>query len=175
MAIICLRGHAVADAFLDTEAGNDSPLPTARSNSSSPIDPKNQSERVKAFLMLVEGFQVDVVEKVSARIADGLLLRECLLMSGWEEPYPFEEIREVPDALWRTLVAGKDPKGKNPPIWYHRACLHCLAASTPAGGINTSTLIKDSSTPSLVVKFLKWVQSVVWEEFSQIEGQETIS
>ena len=123
------------------------------------------SPRIPAFFMHVEGFQVDVVQQVSARIADGLLLRECLTMGDWVEPYPFEDQNgnTVPDKLWRTLVAGKDPNGKNPPSWYHRACLQCFAYSTPSGDINTSSLINNPKTPSLVVSFLKRVQSVVWQ------------
>ena len=113
--------------------------------------------------MYAEGFQVDTIQEVSARIADGLLLRECLIMGGWGEPYPLTTNRNIPDELLRTLVAGKDHKGRNPPRWYHRACLQCFAYSTSSGDINTSSLIANLETPSLVVKFLKRVQSVVWE------------
>ncbi|KAG7006525.1 hypothetical protein G7Y79_00014g037000 [Physcia stellaris] len=118
---------------------------------------------VNAFFINVEGFQIDTIHQVSGRIADGLLLRECLVMGGLAEPYTLDPKGIVPDKLWRTLVAGKDPNGKNPPSWYHRACLQCLAQSTVAGDINTSTLIGRPWTPSLVVEFLRRVQSVVWQ------------
>lgn len=66
------------------------------------------------FYMYVRGFKVDTIGKVSSRIAGGLLLRECLVMGGWTEPDD-RSTNDVPDKLWRTLVADRGPNGENPP------------------------------------------------------------
>lgn len=108
----------------------------------------------------MKGFQIDVVQKVSSRIAGGLLLRESLVMGGWEDPE--DQLEEVPNALWRTLVADRSPEGDNPPSWYHRACLNCFAHSTSTGDIDTGALIANPRSSSIMTKFLRRVQSVVW-------------
>lgn len=112
------------------------------------------------FFLHVKGFQVDIVHKVSSRIAGGLLLRENLIMGGWDEPE--EDPSEVPEALWRALVAGRSPEGGNPPSWYHRACLNCFAHSTSTGDIDTGALIANPRSSSIMTTFLRRVQSVVW-------------
>lgn len=112
------------------------------------------------FFLYVKGFQVDVVQKVSSRIAGGLLLRESLIMGGWDEPEG--DLSEVPEALWRTLVADRSPEGGNPPSWYHRACLNCFAHSTSTGDIDTGALIANPRSSSIMTTFLRRVQSVVW-------------
>ena len=93
-------------------------------------------------------------------------------MGGWE-PYPLAENRKIPDQLLRTLVAGKDPEGRNPPPWYHRACLQAFAESSTSGHINTRYLIDKHTPQSPVAKFLRRVQSVVWERvFFQSQKEE---
>lgn len=115
--------------------------------------------------MYVKGFQIDVVQKVSSRIAGGLLLRESLVMGGWDDPEDLgnETVPDaVPDKLWRTLVADRSPEGDNPPSWYHRACLNCFASSTSTGDIDSGALIANPRSSSIMTKFLRRVQSVVW-------------
>ncbi|KAL8694774.1 MAG: hypothetical protein Q9218_000620 [Villophora microphyllina] len=126
------------------------------------VEPNQTSHINHVFYMYVEGFKVDTITKVSSRIADGLLLRECLTMGGWEEESDDQSPDDVPDKLWRTLVADRGPDGNNPPTWYQRACSESFAASTTSGDINTGALIANPRSPSHVVQFLKRVQSIVW-------------
>ena len=88
--------------------------------------------------------------------------KECLDMGGWGKDEKDKLPNRVPDKLWRTLCADRGPDGLNPPSWYHRACLHCLATTSPSGDINTGELILDENSPELMVRYLKRVQSVVW-------------
>lgn len=118
---------------------------------------------INVFFLDVKGFQVDVIEKVSPRIASGLLLRECLTMGGYVlDDSNLAEIPDIPDTLWRTLVADRGPDGRNPPGWYHRACQTCFAHSTSTSDIDTGYLIANPGSSSMMVEFLKRVQSVVW-------------
>jgi hypothetical protein len=111
--------------------------------------------------MHVEGFRIDPVAELGPRAAEGLIFRECLAMGGWIPDQGSKPVR-VPDELWRTLVADRSPDGSNPPSWYHRACLYCLAKSTATGDINTDALIKDEESPEMMVQFLKRVQNTIW-------------
>lgn len=113
------------------------------------------------FFLYVKGFQIDVIAKVSSRIAGGLLIRESLVMGGWDDTEDLS-IQTVPEALWRTLVADRSPEGDNPPNWYHRACLNCFAHSTSTGDIDSGALIANPLSSSTMTKFLRRVQSVVW-------------
>ncbi len=121
--------------------------------------------------MIVSGIQIDEVTEVSPRIPPGLLTQECLEMGGWKGPNDREE---VPEELWRTLVAGRGPDGGNPPGWYQRACWECFYLGTASGDINIASLINDPKTPSLIVKFLKRVQGIVWNRVFVRSQTETL-
>ncbi|KAL8642236.1 MAG: hypothetical protein Q9228_001055 [Teloschistes exilis] len=86
-----------------------------------PLLPKDKPHISHVFYMYVRGFKVDIITTVSARIAGGLLVRECLTMGDLEEPDDHQSTDNVPDKLWRTLVADRGPNGENTPTWYQRA------------------------------------------------------
>ncbi|KAL8708720.1 MAG: hypothetical protein Q9220_006445 [cf. Caloplaca sp. 1 TL-2023] len=155
-----------AEVLFEDVALREPPDPPSPGTESLIIDgiARTPAEKVKinhAFYMYIKGFKVDQIANVSSRIAGGLLLRECLTMGDWSEP-DGQSNNDVPDKLWRTLVADRGPNGDNPPNWYQRACLECFAASTTSGDIDTGALIADYRSPSHVVQFLKRVRSVVW-------------
>ncbi|MCJ1406318.1 hypothetical protein MMC19_000383 [Ptychographa xylographoides] len=110
--------------------------------------------------MYVYGFQIDTIATLSARLAMGMILNESLQMGGLGDS-DNDNTDKVPDQLWRTLVADRGPNGINPPGWYHRACLHCLANRTNTGDINTGVLI-ETGKPSMMVQFLRRVEDVIW-------------
>lgn len=162
-SISCIRaGIAKTKGSLENESSSLPPSPSVSEFASvgafTNTATENNTPSV-VFFLYVKGFQVDVVQKVSSRIAGGLLLRESLIMGGWDDP---EDLNEVPEALWRTLVADRSPEGGNPPTWYHRACLNCFARSTSTGDIDTGALIANPRSSSIMTKFLRRVQSVVW-------------
>ena len=111
--------------------------------------------------MFVTGIQLDTVTEVTARIPPGLLTQESLKMGGWNGLDDHKQ-DEVPEELWRTLVADRAPDGGNPPGWYHRACLDCFRLGSSSGDVNMNSLINNPETASLVVEFLKRVQGIVW-------------
>ena len=116
---------------------------------------------IYAFFMHVSGIEMDEVTEVTSRITGGILTKECLKMGGWNGiDSPTQN--EMPDELWRTLVADRGPGGGNPPTWYQRACSDCFTRGDYSGDVNMGRLIKDPDSPSLVVEFLKRVQGIVW-------------
>ena len=116
---------------------------------------------VNAFFMFVKGIKMDTVTEVTARISSGLLTQECLKMGGWNGLDDAKQ-DDIPDELWRTLVADRGPHGGNPPGWYHRACWDCFHLGSSSGDVNVNSLITNPKTPSLMVEFLKRVQSIMW-------------
>jgi hypothetical protein len=114
---------------------------------------------IYSSILYASGIVLETITWVSFRVSEGMIHKECLNAGGWDLEGPLDE---VPDRLWRALVADRGPDGKNPPRWYRRACLYCLAESSPNGDINTDKLINDESQPQSLRDFLKHVQSVVW-------------
>lgn len=105
-------------------------------------------------ILSVVGIVVSEIREIGERAMHGII------PSAWLE-WPSEGETTMPDSLWRTLVANRDPNGNDAPSWYRSACYHVISRSQDPD-INTTQMIKDPETPSLVVKFLKRVQSVIW-------------
>ncbi|KAI9692498.1 MAG: hypothetical protein M1822_006729 [Bathelium mastoideum] len=107
----------------------------------------------------VKGIKLDRIVWVSSRVTEGVIPGEALKKLGW---YPEGDLSNVPDRVWRTLVADRGPDGKRPPGFYRRACLYCLANANSKGDINTEKLIHDQSRPQIMRDFLDRARSVLW-------------
>jgi hypothetical protein len=120
--------------------------------------------------LTVHGFRLGVVTNISSRVAEGIIPRDCFEMGGWKSPDPYVlEVPKVPDELWRTLVADRNPHGDNPPPWYPRACQICMAHTTVNGDLDIRKLI-EGGKPGIMVEFLKRVECVIWNrKFIQSE------
>jgi hypothetical protein len=111
------------------------------------------------FSMYVEGFVLDTVEDVFPASQGGAIPREWVDAVNWKNV----ERDEPPDAFWRTLVAdrGRDP-GRNPPVYYSRACQESFAkGGLASGSVSTSDLINNERC-SVVAQFCRRVQAVIW-------------
>ena len=108
--------------------------------------------------LLAKGFKLARIQKVSARNTGGVIPRESLEMGGWKGIK--ENTARVPDKIWRTLVADKDPEGQIPPTWYQRACLRCLeiADTFNNGDLNVGELLQGHS--DMLRKYLNRVRNV---------------
>lgn len=113
------------------------------------------------FILNVRGFILDTIILVSPRMAEGIVLRECLELVGWTLTAKPDDQEHVLDRLWRIMVADRGPDATNPPTWYKRACLYCLDNITPSGDLDTRALLADYP-PEIAKLFLKRVQSVMW-------------
>ena len=110
----------------------------------------------KARSMYVAGFVIDTIKTKKAYAADGIILNEWLTHGGWTD-----RSARPPDKFWRTLVADRGPNGLNPPSFYPRAFKAALNQSVKGGHISTSTLVHHGKS-TIVAKFLRRVQEVVW-------------
>lgn len=108
----------------------------------------------------VTGFKLAKIGKVSSRITGGVILRDSLKMGGWTGIN--KDTAGVPDKIWRTLVADRDPDGQIPPTWYQRACMRCLelADTFNNGDLNIGELLTGNS--ELIRKYLTRVRHITW-------------
>jgi hypothetical protein len=69
---------------------------------------------------------------------------------------------DPPDEFWRILVADRGRDGRNPPVYYSRACKESfLKGGLPSGIVSTSDLINNERC-SVLTKFCRRVQAVIW-------------
>jgi hypothetical protein len=110
--------------------------------------------------MFVRGFKLDRIDKTTGRVLNGVIPMEAFEFGGWL--HNEEEDKEVPDQLWRTIVADRGPDGVNAPTWYRRACLECLTHANTNGDLNTNEFNNLEGTPSTMVTFYDRVRRVTW-------------
>jgi hypothetical protein len=111
----------------------------------------------------VKGFKLDTIKNISGRVLDGIIPVEAFEYGGWPKvPEDGKFPHEVPDRLWRTLVADRGPDGTNAPPWYRRACLECLTHVDSNGDLNSNKFKDVEDTPATMKLFLKRVRDVVW-------------
>jgi hypothetical protein len=131
--------------------------------------------RIKKFdgTLQVKGFKIDSIERLSGRALDGVIPSLALEWGGWPKSDDGPPPVEVPDKLWRTLVADRDPDGNNAPPWYRRACLECLQHVNPSGDLNTEQFKNVECTPASMKMFMERVKAVVWRrQFFVTKGKE---
>lgn len=107
----------------------------------------------------VRGFKLAKIRHVSPRNTGGVIPKESLQMGSWKG---IQQHDSVPDEIWRTLVADRDPDGQIPPTWYQRACMRCLeiADTFNNGDLNVGELLQGHS--EMLRKYLTRVRNVTW-------------
>lgn len=129
----------------------------------------------------IRGFEMDNITWAFGPVAEGLIQKQCLDRCGGVNLQ--ESIYELPDKLWRTLVADRDAEGQNTPPWYHRAALHAMAlvGGDANGHFNVPRYLQQQSVrkhPKIIVEYLKRVQAVTWNrkfiESTKVNGSDTL-
>ncbi|KAH7073530.1 heterokaryon incompatibility protein-domain-containing protein [Paraphoma chrysanthemicola] len=134
------------------------PVPVSRPRTS--IDAIDRFVFGSNITLVAQGFRLCEVIQRSPRVVDGVIAHECLEIAGWNRGL---DVNDIPDRLWRTLVADRTDDGSNALSWWRRACMYCLSRSTTQyGDLNTSKLIANRSLPETVLQFLRRVQANVW-------------
>ncbi|TVY82619.1 Heterokaryon incompatibility protein 6 OR allele [Lachnellula suecica] len=134
-----------------------SPVPTSASSAPS----TKEKEEIYNGILKVSGFRLGSILDHSDVIRRGMIPGDWLVAMGWAKD---KSQNRVPERLWRTLVADRNPDGGSPPGWYQRACLHCLMDTRITdlyGNLNASSYAS-RKTAGMTVQFLKRVESVVW-------------
>ncbi|KAI9696674.1 MAG: hypothetical protein M1820_008048 [Bogoriella megaspora] len=109
------------------------------------------------FSMYVKGFVLDRIKDVQPSSQNGSIPSEWAEFAGWRSMQG-----NPPDHFWRTLVADRGRDGKNPPVYYSRACKESFSkGSFHSGTVDTNGLIKDERN-SVVAQFCRRVQAAIW-------------
>lgn len=110
------------------------------------------------YSMYVKGFILDVVDEVQPSSQGGAIPREWARAAGWRNAPE----SDPPDEFWRTLVADRGRDGRNPPVYYSRACKESFfKGGLSSGRVDTTDLINNERC-SIVAQFCRRVQSVIW-------------
>ncbi|KAI4860540.1 heterokaryon incompatibility protein-domain-containing protein [Hypoxylon rubiginosum] len=137
----------------------------------SALSPLQQPPTKKRRIHLVKRPRLDLNSSITVRgrciariikpslMPNGIIPKQVLQRLGYYSGRT--EPDEIPDALWRTLVADRGPDGKAPPSWHRRACMACLVDSTSSGHMDTNRNIRHDNF-KLKADFMKRVQAVCW-------------
>ena len=110
------------------------------------------------YSMYVQGFVLDKIKDIQDSSQSGSIPKTWADVAGWTHI----EKKPPPDEFWRTLVADRGRDGRNPPVYYSRACQESfLKGGHESGSVNTTDLINNERC-SVVAQFCRRVQSVIW-------------
>lgn len=114
--------------------------------------------KMKHYSMYVSGFILDTVAEVQHSSQSGSIPQEWAEAGGWHKA----PNSNPPDEFWRTLVADRGRDGRNPPVYYSRACKESfIKGGLMSGSVNTTDLINNQRC-SVVAQFCRRVQAVIW-------------
>lgn len=118
---------------------------------------KRSGSELNHYSMYVRGFVLDSIKDVEQASLNGQIPREWAELAGWEDAKG-----TPPEAFWRTLVADRGTDGKNPPVYYSKACAESFnKGGYQSGAVNTANLIYWERN-SVVSQFCRRVQAVIW-------------
>lgn len=122
--------------------------------------------------LTVRGIILGKVRHISHRISEGAIPREVFEMGGWKHSRRPDDhtVHEMPDQLWRTLVANQGFDGQ-PPSYFRRSCLYALQRESASGDVNIKALMDHDKTPEVVCGYLKKVQDVIRNRKAFLGGQ----
>lgn len=122
--------------------------------------------------LTVRGIVLGKVRRVSQRILEGTIPREVFEMGGWQHSRRPDDhtVHEMPDQLWRTLVANQGFDGQ-PPTYFRRSCLYALQRESTSGDVNIKSLMDHDLTPEVVSVYLRKVQDVTRNRKAFLAGK----
>ncbi|OCL14918.1 HET-domain-containing protein [Glonium stellatum] len=106
--------------------------------------------------LYVQGFILDSVVERSEAALGGNIPFEWLEFGGWDDLS-----EHPPEKFWRTLVADRGHNLDVAHSYYSRACMFAVQKGVSGAVLNTDLLLA-TGVPSIVMDFLRRVQSVVW-------------
>lgn len=110
------------------------------------------------YSLFVKGFVLDTITEVKDASQSGNIPSEWADLADWDGIKG-----DPPDEFWRTLVGDRGRDGRNPPVYYARACKESFEKGGVKGGsISTSDLIRNERV-SVIAQFCWRVQSVIWK------------
>ncbi|KAL9627752.1 MAG: hypothetical protein Q9164_007503, partial [Protoblastenia rupestris] len=95
--------------------------------------PQSSEVPLNHFSLYVKGFILDTIAGVQPSSQSGSIPTAWARFAGWEQMEG-----TPPEHFWRTLVADRGSDGKNPPVYYSRACQEsCRKGGTTQGVVDT--------------------------------------
>lgn len=154
-----LRPHALigrmeSDKSRGKEASGSSDEPKIEQGS-------HKKRQISDGTIYIKGRQLGTITKVSTHMADGIILGNALRMCGVLNSLDEPEVTLVPNLLWRTLVAGRDSDGKEPPNWYRRACSELLLCIERISYLDIRACMILKEWPEMMIQFMRRVANVL--------------
>ncbi|KAI9691560.1 MAG: hypothetical protein M1822_007631 [Bathelium mastoideum] len=114
--------------------------------------------KMKHHSLYAKGFVLDTISELQPSSQGGAIPSSWARAGAWRNaPHS-----DPPDAFWRTLVADRGRDGRNPPVYYSRACKESFVkGGLSSGSVNTTDLISNERC-SVVAQFCRRVQAVIW-------------
>ena len=114
------------------------------------------------YSMFTEGFVLDTVKKTAGVATTGRIPHAWFRLIGWTDRHngkaPPNEAKF--DQFWRAMVANRDHRGVDPPIYYKRACETVFKDFTAASGFKTDEYINRGGA---IAEYLRQVEATIWE------------
>ncbi|KAF2027422.1 hypothetical protein EK21DRAFT_114781 [Setomelanomma holmii] len=111
--------------------------------------------------LFAKGFMLGRVDKLSVRMANGLVSQECFDMLGGIERNDDGIFQGIDDSLWRILTANRGPNGERVPSLYRIALLHLLQQYPKMTSLDTTELCENKKSEH-IKDVLLHVQSMTW-------------
>jgi Heterokaryon incompatibility protein (HET) len=111
----------------------------------------------------------EIIER-SIRMADGIILQECMRLLGARNGDKYGYAAQLPEFVWRTLCANRDCKGERAPSIYRKAMFDLMQFGCKKGiggltSIDTEELL-GTNMPPHTAEFLQNIREVVWNRRS---------
>ena len=121
------------------------------------VDPKKPSEFSNHFSLYVKGFVLDTIENLQPASQSGSIPTTWAGFAGWTDMHG-----TPPEHFWRTLVADRGSGGRNPPVYYSRACQESFRKGNTSSGVVDTTGLIEHERNSVVAQFSRRVQAAIW-------------
>ena len=113
---------------------------------------------MRHWSMYVKGFVLTRITRCHASSQNGAIPSPWAKAGGWHDVHELDP----PNDFWRTLVADRGRDGKNPPVYYSRACKEAFnKGGWATGSVDLSKLIHNERC-SVIAQFCRRVQAVIW-------------
>jgi hypothetical protein len=149
------------------------PIPKAGTSQSTPCI---LLEEIYDGTLIVKGLVLGRVNVRSDRMIPEVIPRDAIAMGGWQFRN-FEghnKLIDVPDQLWKTLIAKKHSDGSDANIGDKHACLAMLKREDTQGDIHIRELLRDPdfSADKARKEYLERVRVVCWNRRVFLGGQD---
>jgi hypothetical protein len=114
--------------------------------------------------LFAKGIELATVTDISTRMADGIVLNECMYMiGGGIDCDESGKVTEVDPMVWRILCANRGGGGTKMPATYRHALPDILRKLPAGSSIDTVELIDTlSKNEDYIAEYLKRMQAVTW-------------